>query len=316
LIGFSMPQEEEILLELRDTRKYFPLKSAFNRQIGWIKAVDGVSLLLKKGETLGLVGESGCGKSTLAKTIIGIYRSTGGEIVFRGQQIAGLAEKQWRRLRKDMQYVYQDPGSALDPRWKVRESLHEPLIIHTRQSQSERNEQIRQVLRAVGLKEEHLDYFPHEMSGGQQRRVGLARILTLQPSLVVLDEPTSGLDVSVQATILKLLLRLQHEFDLTYLFISHDLAVVRKMCQRVAVMYLGRVVEVGDPAALFDQPRHPQRRVLAAGRPSQSGADSLGLPVPDALPAGGGTVRAGRSGAAGYRVRPPRGLPQGLSARG
>src|SRR5215510_2976151 len=234
------------LLEIVDLVRHFPVRNAFGRRTGWLHAVDGVSLRVWPGETLGLVGESGCGKSTLGKTVMGIYSPTSGEIRFLGREIGRLPKRERRRVAKDLQYVYQDPGASLDPRWKVVHSLHEPLKIHTTLSRAERQAEVVAILRAVGLPDAHLDLYPHELSGGQQRRVGLARILTLRPRMVILDEPTSGLDVSVQAT-----------FALTYLFISHDLMVVRAMCQRIAVMYLGKIVEGGETRALFEGPLHP-----------------------------------------------------------
>jgi oligopeptide/dipeptide ABC transporter ATP-binding protein len=239
--------------------------------VGWIRAVDDVSFDVRRGEILGLVGESGCGKSTLGKTIIGIYPPTGGAIEFESREIGGLPRRERRRMARHLQYVYQDPGASLDPRWKVTRSLHEPLIIHTSLPRAAREARVREILRAVGLPDAHLDLYPHELSGGQARRVGLARILTLHPSLIVLDEPTSGLDVSVQATILKLLRALRAEFRLTYLFISHDLAVVRVMCERVAVMYLGKIVEIGETEAVFETPRHPYTRSLVAAIPQIGG---------------------------------------------
>jgi peptide/nickel transport system ATP-binding protein len=255
------------LLELVDLARHFPVRNAFARRTGWIRAVDGVSLAVWPGETLGLVGESGCGKSTLGKTVMGIYAPTAGDIRFAGREIGRLPTRERRAIARDLQYVYQDPGASLDPRWKVVHSLHEPLKIHTRLSRAEREEQVRSILAAVGLPGAHLDLYPHELSGGQQRRVGLARILTLRPRMVILDEPTSGLDVSVQASVLKLFRSLQEAFALTYVFISHDLAVVRSMCARIAVMYLGRIVELGETAAVFEQPRHPYTRSLLAAVP-------------------------------------------------
>jgi oligopeptide/dipeptide ABC transporter ATP-binding protein len=259
------------LLELVDLARHFPVRNAFGRRTGWIRAVDGVSLTVWPGETLGLVGESGCGKSTLGKTVMGIHAPTAGDIRFDGREIGRLARRERRAIAKDLQYVYQDPGASLDPRWKVLHSLHEPLKIHTRLSRAERKEQVRAILAAVGLPGAHLDLYPHELSGGQQRRVGLARILTLRPRMVILDEPTSGLDVSVQASVLKLFRSLQDTFALTYVFISHDLAVVRAMCWRIAVMYLGRIVELGETAAVFEAPRHPYTHSLLAAVPRIGG---------------------------------------------
>ena len=259
------------LLELVGLARYFPLRNAFGRRTGWLRAVDGVSLDVRAGETLGLVGESGCGKSTLGKTVMGIHAPTAGEIRFAGREIGHLPRRERRRVARELQYVYQDPGAALDPRWKVGASLHEPLQIHTELSRAERAREVDVILRAVGLPGAHLDLYPHELSGGQQRRVGLARILMLRPRLVILDEPTSGLDVSVQASVLKLFRGLQASFSLTYLFISHDLAVVRAMCRRVAVMYLGVIVELAEVAELFDDPRHPYTRSLLSAVPRIGG---------------------------------------------
>jgi len=259
------------LLEVDDLVRYFPVRNAFGRRTGWLRAVDGVSFQVWPGETLGLVGESGCGKSTLGKTVMGIYTPTAGEIRFLGREIGHLPKRERRRLAKSLQYVYQDPGASLDPRWKVIHSLHEPLKIHTQLSRAEREREIAAILRAVGLPDAHLDLYPHELSGGQQRRVGLGRILTLRPRMVILDEPTSGLDVSVQASVLKLFRALQETFALTYVFISHDLAVVRAMCARLAVMYLGKIVELGEAATVFDKPRHPYTQSLLAAVPAIGG---------------------------------------------
>ena len=259
------------LLELVDLARHFPVRSAFGRRVGWLRAVDGVSLAVRPGETLGLVGESGCGKSTLGKTVMGIYPPTAGEIRFAGREIGRLPPRARRAVAKDLQYVYQDPGASLDPRWKIGPSLHEPLRIHTRLTRTERDREVRAILAAVGLPDAHLDLYPHELSGGQQRRVGLARILTLRPRLVILDEPTSGLDVSVQASVLKLFRSLQETFALTYVFISHDLAVVRAMCAGIAVMYLGKIVECGLTNRVFEAPRHPYTQSLLAAVPRIGG---------------------------------------------
>ena len=259
------------LLELVDLSRHFPLRNAFGRRVGWLRAVDGVSVRVEPGEALGLVGESGCGKSTLGKTVMGIYTPTAGEIRFAGRDIGRLPPRARRAVAKELQYVYQDPGASLDPRWKVLHSLHEPLKIHTRLSHAEREQQVRAILAAVGLPDAHLDLYPHQLSGGQQRRVGLARILTLRPRLVILDEPTSGLDVSVQASVLKLFRSLQETFALTYVFISHDLSVVRAMCARIAVMYLGKIVELGPTAEIFEKPRHPYTQSLLAAVPRIGG---------------------------------------------
>jgi len=281
------------ILSVADLHKHFPVRNVWKRRIGWLRAVDGVSFEVPRGEILGIVGESGCGKSTLGKTLMGIQPPSAGTVRFEGHEIGGLKPHQARKYREHLQYCYQDPGASLDPRWTIRASLHEPLIVHTALSGAEREARVREILRAVGLPLTHLDLYPHEISGGQQRRVGLARIITLKPSVVILDEPTSGLDVSVQATILTLLLELQREFGLTYLFISHDLSVVRLICHRVAVMYLGRIVEIGETEGIFASPRHPYTQSLLAAIPKIGGprvTDSFALegepPSPTNLPSG------------------------------
>jgi len=284
---------ETPILEVETLRKYFPIRNVWKRRTGWLKALDDVSLTVRKGEILGIVGESGCGKSTLGKTLMGIHQPSAGRVVFEGADIAAMKPHQSRALRRHLQYCYQDPGASLDPRWSIGASLREPLTIHENLKGDAATTRVREILRAVGLPEGHLDLYPHEISGGQQRRVGLARILTLKPSVLILDEPTSGLDVSVQATILTLLLDLRQQFDLTYLFISHDLSVVRMISDRVAVMYLGRIVEIGTAEAIFETPRHPYTRSLLSAIPKIGGArvtDNFALegepPSPANLPSG------------------------------
>jgi len=273
--------------------RHFPVRNMFGWRTGTVRALDGVSFEVRAGETLGIVGESGCGKSTLGKTLVGIRPPDGGRIVFEERDITGQSASQRRAVAPKLQYCYQDPGNSLDPRWSVRRSLAEPLIVHTALSASDRDARIAQIMQQVGLPLTHLELYPHELSGGQQRRVGLARILTLHPRLVVLDEPTSGLDVSVQASVLKLLRELQRTFSLTYLFISHDLSVVRMMCDRVAVMYLGRIVELAPTEALFAAARHPYAQSLLSAIPDIGGrrvTDTFALegepPDPARLPSG------------------------------
>ncbi len=261
----------DALLTARDLRRHFTVRNAFGRPTGAVKALDDVSLAVRPGETLGIVGESGCGKTTLGKTLAGIHRPDAGQIVFEGVDISGLQGAARGSVTQRLQYIHQDPGNALDPRWKIGRSLDEPLATHTSLPRVERDERVRDILAAVGLPQGHLDLYPHEISGGQQRRVGLARILTLQPKLVILDEPTSGLDVSVQAMVLKLLQDLKARFGLTYVFISHDLAVVRMVCDRVGVMYLGRLVEIAPTEELFADARHPYTRSLLSAIPEIGG---------------------------------------------
>jgi oligopeptide transport system ATP-binding protein len=260
---------EKLILDVQRLKKYFKGPRGFlERRMPLVKALDGVSFRVFPGETFGFVGESGCGKSTLGKTILGIYRATGGHVIFKGRDITRLPRKEAVRIRSEIQYVYQDPGSSLDPHWKIRRVLAEPLRIHTPLKRQAIEERTREMLKAVGLGEEHQGLYPHEFSGGQQRRLGLARILCLNPSLVILDEPTSGLDVSVQATILKLFFDLKSRFNLTYIFISHNLSVIRMMCQRVAVMYAGKIMEMGNTSAVFERPIHPYTQFLLSAIPS------------------------------------------------
>jgi oligopeptide/dipeptide ABC transporter ATP-binding protein len=259
------------ILQVDTLSRHFPVRNMFGWKTGAVRALDGVSFEVRSGETLGIVGESGCGKSTLGKALVGIHPAGGGRIAFESKDITGQSANERRAVAPKLQYCYQDPGNSLDPRWTVRRSLAEPLIVHTALTPSDRNARIAKIMQQVGLPLTHLDLYPHELSGGQQRRVGLARILTLHPRLVVLDEPTSGLDVSVQASVLMLLRELQRAFSLTYLFISHDLSVVRMMCDRVAVMYLGRIVELAPTETLFAAAKHPYTQSLLSAIPDIGG---------------------------------------------
>ena len=248
------------LLELINVSKHFKIKSGMlGLQAGTVLAVDGVSLTVNKGETLGLVGESGCGKSTLAKCIMGLERVTSGEVVFQGKSLSTWDEK---KLRRHMQMVFQDPYSSLNPRQKISSIVRESLDIHDIGTKEERRAKVIELLRLVGLREEHGDRYPHEFSGGQRQRIAVARTLALDPDLIVCDEPVSALDVSVQAQVLGLLKDLQQRFQLTYVFISHDLSVVSHISDNVAVMYLGRIMEIGPSQTLFADPKHPYTRAL------------------------------------------------------
>jgi len=258
----------EQLLEVKDLKKYFPIKAGvFQRTVGHVKAVDGVSFTVNRGETLGLVGESGCGKSTVGRTIVRLYDKTDGSVLYKGQDIHELPKKELRKLRPKMQLVFQDPFSSLNPRLKVGESIGEALVDHGFCSPSEMREKVLTVLDICGLAPYHYDRYPHEFSGGQRQRIGIARALILKPDFIVLDEPVSALDVSIQAQIINLLTDLQERQELTYLFISHDLSVVEHICTKVAVMYLGSIVEMASRDELFSQPLHPYTRALLSAVP-------------------------------------------------
>ncbi len=260
----------EPLLQIRGLTKYFLIRRGFvfERTVAEIKAIDGVSFDIKRGETLGLVGESGCGKSTLARCVLGLEEPTGGEILFAGENIAGMQRNRRRGFRRRVQAVFQDPYSSLNPRMKVGEIVGEPLYVHRvetdRQAIARR---VRTLLDICGLPARLIDCYPHEMSGGQRQRIGIARALALNPDFVVCDEAVSALDVSIQAQIIRLLEDLRDEFGLTYLFIGHDLSVVRHISHRVAVMYLGRLVEIADSDELFANPRHPYTQALLSAVP-------------------------------------------------
>jgi peptide/nickel transport system ATP-binding protein len=265
------PQGEtpgEELLRVEDLKVYFPIKSGivFERHVGDVKAVDGVSFSLQRGETLGLVGESGCGKTTVGRTVLRLYEPTEGKVVFEGRDISHLREKELRPLRRRMQMVFQDPYSSLNPRQNVGNIIAEPLTVHG-DSKKEVEGKVERLLDVVGLPRDAMNRYPHEFSGGQRQRIGLARSLALNPDLIVADEPVSALDVSIQAQIINLLEDLQDEFKLTFLFVAHDLAVVRHISDRIAVMYLGKIMEVAPSRALYETPLHPYTRSLLSAVP-------------------------------------------------
>ena len=257
------------LVAVEDLKVYFPIKSGvvFDRHVGDVKAVDGVSFDIKRGETLGLVGESGCGKTTIGRTIIRLYDPTEGRIVFDGNDIGALSQRELRKLRGRMQMVFQDPYSSLNPRQAVGNLIAEPLKVHGIATGNDARQRVEKLLDVVGLPATAAGRYPHEFSGGQRQRIGLARALALNPDLIVADEPVSALDVSIQAQMVNLLEELQSEFDLTYLFIAHDLAVVRHISDRIAVMYLGKIVEVASADDLYVSPRHPYTMALLSAVP-------------------------------------------------
>ncbi|HEV8311310.1 MAG TPA: dipeptide ABC transporter ATP-binding protein [Methylomirabilota bacterium] len=264
-----MIEGTDVLLEVRDLVKHFPIGGGlFGGPRALIRAVDGVSFAIRRGETLGLVGESGCGKTTTGRCILQLERPTSGAVVFEGRELSGLGPAELRRVRRRLQVIFQDPYSSLNPRMTVGQILAEPLAVHRIVTDpAARAARVRALLSHVGLLPQHADRYPHQLSGGQRQRVGIARALAMEPSLIVCDEPVSALDVSIQAQIINLLEDLQAEFGLTYLFIAHDLSVVRHISDRVAVMYLGKIVELADRKALYDDPLHPYTRALLAAVP-------------------------------------------------
>lgn len=258
----------EILMRATEIKKHFPIRRGLLlREVGQVKAVDGVSLEIRKGETLGLVGESGCGKSTLGRTLIRLYEPTAGNVSFKGNDFLRLSGAQLRENRRHIQMIFQDPYAALDPRMTVGQILMQPFEIHGLLNPSARAQRAKELLELVGLKASHVNRYPHEFSGGQRQRICIARAIALEPDLIVCDEPVSALDVSIQAQILNLLKDLQEKLKLTYLFISHDLSVIEYFCDRVAVMYLGKIVELAPKEELFKNPQHPYTKALIQAIP-------------------------------------------------
>ena len=272
----QQPQsDQENLLEVRNLKMYFPVTSGiiFQRKTAEVKAVDGVTFSIKKGETLGLVGESGCGKTTTGRCILQLYKPTGGEVYFEGQNLNDLDNRSMREMRKKIQVIFQDPYGSLNPRMTCGDIVGEPLIVHKlTSSKGEFRDKVSDLLQTVGLNPYMADRYPHEFSGGQRQRIGIARALAVNPTFIVCDEPVSALDVSIQAQVINLLEDLQEQFGLTYLFIAHDLSVVRHISDRIAVMYLGHIVEIADRIELYDNPLHPYTKALLSA-----------VPIPDPL---------------------------------
>jgi len=259
---------EEIILEAKNIQKYFPIKKGLlRRTVGQVRAVEDITLSVRRGETLGLVGESGCGKSTLGRTLIRLYEPSSGSLKFRGKDFLSLRGEELRQSRRHIQMIFQDPFASLDPRMTVGQILQQPFVVHHLLNKVERNNRIKELLTLVGLSPTVINRYPHEFSGGQRQRISIARAIALEPDLIICDEPVSALDVSIQAQILNLLKDLQEKLKLTYLFISHDLSVIEHVCDRIAVMYLGKIVELSDRDELFANPKHPYTQALIGSIP-------------------------------------------------
>ncbi|WP_336973863.1 ABC transporter ATP-binding protein [Alcaligenes sp. PF14] len=285
-----MSAPKQALVQVKDAACWFDVSPPLLERLVYrkpkvnLRAVDGVSLTLNKGETLALVGESGCGKSTVARLLTGLYSLTRGEILFDGQSLKTMDKASQKAMRKRRQMIFQDPYASLNPRWRVGRIIAEPLVTHTDMSRAQQDAKVAELLTQVGLNPSDAQRYPHQFSGGQRQRISIARALALQPEFIVCDEPTSALDVSVQAQVLNLMKDLQRELGLTYLFISHNLAVVHHVADRVGVMYLGRIVEIAPRDDLFAQPRHPYTRMLLGAIPDMSGAGKSRIPVAGEVP--------------------------------
>jgi oligopeptide transport system ATP-binding protein len=265
----TTPAQDDILLDVQNLKIYFPVMAGFlvSRKVAENKAVDGINFNVKRGETVGLVGESGCGKSTTGRAILQLYKPTEGHVIFDGKDMARLRGEELRHMRRRMQMIFQDPYASLNPRMSVRDIIGEPMLIHKMGNGAERRERVAELMRIVGLNPYYATRFPHEFSGGQRQRIGIARSLAVSPDFIVCDEPVSALDVSIQAQIINLLEELQEQFGLTYLFIAHDLAVVRHISDRVAVMYLGKMMEMSGRNEIYDNPLHPYTKALLSAVP-------------------------------------------------
>ena len=262
------PDTTDVCLEVKHLKKHFPVHGGVLwRTVGRVLAVDGVSFKIKHGQTVGLVGESGCGKTTVGRTLLRLYKPTSGDVIFDGRNLAQVSSRAMRNLRRDMQIIFQDPFESLNARHTIAEILEEPFVIHKIGSAAERRQEVLRLLDRVGMPANTLNRFPHEFSGGQRQRIGIARAIALKPRLIICDEPVSALDVSIQSQILNLLGELQQEMGLTYLFIAHDLAVVKHISDMIAVMYLGKIVEFTDAATIYQRPRHPYTRALISAIP-------------------------------------------------
>lgn len=258
----------DTLLEVRRLKKYFPITGGvLGKPIGEVKAVDGVSFTVKQGETLGIVGESGCGKSTTGRMLLRLIEPSDGAIIFDGTDITNASSRDMRHVRKRMQMIFQDPFASLNPRHTVEKIIEEPLLVHGWGDARERKQKVKELLDVVGLNRDYAKRYPHQFSGGQRQRIGIARALAIRPQLIIADEPVSALDVSIQSQVINLMQDLQREFSLTYIFIAHDLGVVRQISDRVGVMYLGRIVELGESEALYEDPKHPYTQALLSAVP-------------------------------------------------